>query len=132
MSLQSISEKIGPHIRAVRKALGLSLEKLAEAAELSVTYVGEIERAKKEPSLKTVVRIATALGVQPSELVAPLNGSITPRVSKYELLTRISPHLKDFYSEADAKAIVESVERSLADRRTTHTSQAKRTQRSPK
>ena len=81
--------------------------------------------ARKEPSLKTVVRLATALGVQPSDLVAPLNGGTTPRVSKYELLTRISPHLKDFYSEADAKAIVESIQRRLAAQPATHDPQAK-------
>lgn len=107
----NISQKVGPHIRAVRKAQGLSLEKLAEMADLSVTYVGEIERARKDPSLKTVVRIANALGVQPTDLLAPLNASPGSRVSKYELLERLFPNLRDFYSEEDAQAILESLER---------------------
>jgi DNA-binding XRE family transcriptional regulator len=41
----------------------LSQEKLAELADIHVTTLGLIENGKMAPSLKTIVKIANALGV---------------------------------------------------------------------
>lgn len=61
---------LGRRIRARRKALGLTQEHLAELADLSVTYVGHIERATRIPSLSTLVSICYALEISPNELMS--------------------------------------------------------------
>ncbi len=61
--------KLGALIRARRERLGLSQENLAASAEMSRTYLGEIERGGANPSITTLERLAHALGMKLSELV---------------------------------------------------------------
>ena len=58
----------GETIRARRKALGMSQEKLAEKAELHHNYIGEIERGEKAATIDTIMKIAKALGVRARDL----------------------------------------------------------------
>lgn len=62
--------QLGNVIRKRRKALGLSQEALAERAGLHWTYVGAVERGERNISLLNIVRLARALGVTPSRLMA--------------------------------------------------------------
>jgi transcriptional regulator with XRE-family HTH domain len=62
-------QKVGGNVRALRLQRGLSQEKLAGASDLDLTYIGGIERGRRNPSLLAMVRIAAALGVHPSELL---------------------------------------------------------------
>jgi transcriptional regulator with XRE-family HTH domain len=54
-------EKLGLRIRERRIELKLSQEKLAEMADISLAFIGQIERTDRKPSLETVVKIANAL-----------------------------------------------------------------------
>ena len=47
-----------------------SQEAFAQAARMHVTYVGSIERGERNLSLRNLVRIAEALGMTPSRLLA--------------------------------------------------------------
>lgn len=60
---------VGNNIRKIRKRRGLSQEALALDAEIDLTYLGGIERGKRNPSLLVMVRIAERLGVHPSKLL---------------------------------------------------------------
>ncbi len=60
---------LGANIRALRVAKELTQEKLAELCDLHRTYVGAIERGDRNVSLKNIVIIAEALGVEPAELL---------------------------------------------------------------
>ena len=42
---------------------------LAFAAEIDLTYVGGIERWKRNPSVLALIRIAVTLGMAPAELL---------------------------------------------------------------
>jgi transcriptional regulator with XRE-family HTH domain len=48
----------------------MSQERLADAASISVPYLSEIERGQRNPTVAVMGRIAGALGVRLSELVA--------------------------------------------------------------
>lgn len=63
----------GLRVRELRVKLGLSQEGLAEVAGLHRTYVGSAERGERNVSLVNIVRLAEALGVDPSELVRGLH-----------------------------------------------------------
>jgi transcriptional regulator with XRE-family HTH domain len=63
---------LGENIRINRKKARLSQEKLAEAAELSPKYLGEVERGCVNSSLDALVRISKALGVPLRKLMADI------------------------------------------------------------
>ena len=66
---ENLGVAFGNVLRERRTAAGLSQEQLAEAADLHRNYVGLVERGKNSPSLAAIEGLATALGLQPSDLL---------------------------------------------------------------
>ena len=62
-------EIVGKNIRACRTVVGLTLEQLAEKADMSWPYLSEIERGRENISLDRLARLAGALNVKLTELV---------------------------------------------------------------
>ena len=60
---------VGKNVRRFRQRANMTQEQLAFAAEIDLTYVGGIERGKRNPSVLVLVRIAAALGTEPAELL---------------------------------------------------------------
>lgn len=60
---------VGGNVRRLRLEQGLSQEKLAQDAEIDLTYLGGIERGKRNPSLLVIIRISEALSVRPAILL---------------------------------------------------------------
>ena len=60
----------GATVRRFRTERGWTQEDLADAARLTTTYVGQVERGDKVPSLSVVLRLARGLSVAPAELLA--------------------------------------------------------------
>lgn len=67
---KSEAKTVGERIRRLREKAGLTQEELAEIADLHYSYVGHIERGTKNPSLKSLTKIADALGVPVAQLMA--------------------------------------------------------------
>jgi transcriptional regulator with XRE-family HTH domain len=63
---------LGRTIRKYRERAGLSIEKVAEKADLHHNYVGELERGEKAASIDTLVKIAKGLRIRPAKLLAKL------------------------------------------------------------
>jgi transcriptional regulator with XRE-family HTH domain len=63
-----IVRALAVRIRNFRHEKGWSQERLAEEAQLHRTYLGGIETARRNPSLRNLIRIARALGVAVREL----------------------------------------------------------------
>jgi transcriptional regulator with XRE-family HTH domain len=59
----------GLALRNFRLKRGLSQERLAELAQVHRTYIGDVERGKRNIALVNITRLAKALKVTPSELV---------------------------------------------------------------
>jgi len=107
VGLSEIATTLGQQIRAIRTTKGVSMEALAEHACLSPTYVSEIERGRKEPSVQTLLKVARALNVQLSDLTAPLEAVHQAKVTKYELLGRLERSMKLFFTEEEAQRVIE-------------------------
>lgn len=60
----------GLAIRERRRRLALSQEALAERSELHRTYISGIERGQRNIGLLNVHKVAAALGISASELLA--------------------------------------------------------------
>lgn len=54
---------LGRRIREERLKLNLTQEKLSEAINVSTTYIGQIERGERCPTLDTLIKISNSLGV---------------------------------------------------------------------
>ncbi len=65
----SVLTGLGAAIRELRLKNGLSQEMLAVDAELDRSYMGGIERGEHNLTLINLNKVATALGVKPSELL---------------------------------------------------------------
>jgi transcriptional regulator with XRE-family HTH domain len=63
-------QTFGLNVRRVRLDKGLTLEALADEVGLAYTYVGQIERGQRNPTLGVVERIAAALGVGALDLLS--------------------------------------------------------------
>lgn len=63
----------GVRLRKLRLARKLTLEQLAERAELHWTYVSGIERGRRDPGLRTLSRLAHALGLSLADLLGGLD-----------------------------------------------------------
>lgn len=61
---------VGENVRRMRLEQGMSQEKLAFEAEIDLTYLGGIERGRRNPSLLVLARIADALECHPKDLLA--------------------------------------------------------------
>lgn len=70
-SLQSeqISRTFGKAVKQRRIALAMSQEELAELSGLHRTYISDVERAKRNITLKSAARIASALSVTVNTLL---------------------------------------------------------------
>ena len=63
-------QAIGAAVRSLRQARGLTLEALADAAGMNVTYLSDIERGRSNPTIGKLGDIAIVLDIPVSELIA--------------------------------------------------------------
>jgi transcriptional regulator with XRE-family HTH domain len=71
--LRRVKEVIGARLKARRKELGWSQEKVAELAEIHLRQYNKIENAKAEPRASTLIRLAGALEIPPRDLLDGLD-----------------------------------------------------------
>lgn len=66
----------GEVISQLRRNLGLSQEDLADRAGVHRTYISQLERGLKSPTLAVLMKLAAALDVQASEILKQLEHSL--------------------------------------------------------
>ena len=60
--LTRIVSNIGPKVRTLRKQAGLSLQQLAERANVSAAAIHKVEQSGMVPTITTLLKVAGALG----------------------------------------------------------------------
>jgi transcriptional regulator with XRE-family HTH domain len=70
--LSQATRALGERVRAQREALGLSQEALADRSGIHWTFLGQVERGRRNLSLHNLLKVAAGLGVDPAELVRGL------------------------------------------------------------
>lgn len=73
LATSPLVQLFGQNVRRARLARGWSQEQLATAADLDRSYISDIERGARNPTLGIVERLATALVVQPWTLLTSTN-----------------------------------------------------------
>jgi transcriptional regulator with XRE-family HTH domain len=88
MSVQEASAAtsvdVGERLRAIRTLRRVTLKTLAERAELSESFLSQVERGRANASVASLKRIAAALGVNVADLFEPNGTQARPRVLQKE------------------------------------------------
>jgi transcriptional regulator with XRE-family HTH domain len=69
----------GRALRAVRLNKSISQEELAARSGYHRTYIGQLERGEKSPSLRTIFNLAATLGIAASKMVGETVGMLGGR-----------------------------------------------------
>jgi len=64
-----IRTRLGHNIRQLREAKGWSQEDYADRAGIHRTYVSDIERGRRNPTITVVEKLAKPFGVSPGSLL---------------------------------------------------------------
>ena len=120
MTSQIVEEQrvdVGERLRAIRRRRHATLKTVADRAELSESFLSQVERGRANASVASLRRIAAALGVNVSDLFEPNGSTSRPRVlrrearpnltfgtlgQKYMLTPRPLEHLQVIIGEFDA------------------------------
>lgn len=103
-------ERLGAHLRGLRKARGLTLTQLAEAAALSHPFLSQLERGLARPSMASLERLARALGTSRVELIAASEPP-RPDESTHPTIVRADEGLVGPYAEGSARLLAEGPRR---------------------
>lgn len=92
-----ISVKFGQRVRYYRKELKLSQEQLSELCGLHPTYIGQLERGEKNPSIETVAQLCRGLKITPEKLFENflIDGSESTAHKAYDLFLNIPPEKQE-------------------------------------
>ena len=72
--------RLGAAVRARRMQMNYSQETLADAAEIDRSHMGKIERGEHMPSLAVILKVATALKISGTELMAATERNMSSAV----------------------------------------------------
>lgn len=64
-------KQLGNSIRNARKECNLTQQELANQTELAVKTIQDIEKGRKNPTYKTLVRLMDRLGISPDTIFRP-------------------------------------------------------------
>lgn len=93
--MEDINITFGCRVRKLRYTKRMTQEELAEAADLSVSFLGAIEHGRKSPTLYTQKKLADALGVSLSELMDFDECKSVETVQKKHELKRLAAELME-------------------------------------
>ena len=67
--MEDVRDRLAQNLRKLRQAKGLSQEAFADEAGLHRTYISDLERAARNPTITVVAKVAKALEVRIGDLL---------------------------------------------------------------
>jgi transcriptional regulator with XRE-family HTH domain len=94
---------LGEKVRAIRESRSMSIEQLADRADLDAQHVGQIESGALIPSLSPLIRIARALGVRLGTFLddQEQTGPVISRAGAHDAVMRFSGRERPARSDLD-------------------------------
>jgi transcriptional regulator with XRE-family HTH domain len=69
VSETQILRQLAERIKTLREARGWTQEQLAERAAMQRSYLADLELGRRNPSVRTLVKVANAFGIAVAELL---------------------------------------------------------------
>ena len=102
--MDSVQDLFGKKIKSIRRARDITQEKLADLSGLSLQYIGEIERGRRNPSLTSIEQLSQALDIPMAELFSLEEFRLAPEELRAILMRQIESadedRLRIFFSMA--------------------------------
>lgn len=89
----AISKVLGERLRTYRRRKNMTQEELAHRASFSTSFISDVERAEKSPTIESLVRITDALGITLEELFA--NTQARKRTKEAEMVASINTKINN-------------------------------------
>jgi transcriptional regulator with XRE-family HTH domain len=64
-----VVEVLGANVRRYRKLAGISQEELSHRTGIKRSYISDLERGTRNPTVRAVGKLAKAFGIQPADLL---------------------------------------------------------------
>ena len=74
MDARAIIAEVGRRVRSYRERAGLPQPDLGIRAGVTGKFIGQIERGESNPSLRSLIHVASALGCELGDLIQPGGG----------------------------------------------------------
>ena len=103
-----VREVIGDVLRRVRTAQGRTLREVSDSARVSLGYLSEVERGRKEPSSELLNAICDALEVPLSEVLIGA-GERMAREEERDARTALSAGASGATIDASTKVVIPAV-----------------------
>ena len=115
--MTKVQELLIVNLKRARFNKGFSQMSLAERANLSVGFIGDIESGKKFPSVNSIQKIVDSLEIQPYELFIDVNDSQIncPMAKLHCLHTELVGKIDEEISHTLGKHFYHSEEKVLVD-----------------
>ena len=83
-SVEEARVDVGERLRAIRRLRRATLKTVADRANLSESFLSQVERGRANASIASLKRLASALGVNVADLFEPNGSPSRPRVLRRE------------------------------------------------
>ena len=83
-SVEGARVDVGERLRAIRRLRRATLKTVADRANLSESFLSQVERGRANASIGSLKRLASALGVSVADLFEPNGSPSRPRVLRRE------------------------------------------------
>ena len=87
---QLVREVIGDVLRRARTSQGRTLREVSDSARVSLGYLSEVERGRKEPSSEMIAALAGALDLTVAELMADTAEDLRQLTSTFTVVTTLT------------------------------------------
>lgn len=74
--MEEVLKSLSRQLLKYRKKSGYSQEKLAELSNIHRTYISQIERGLKTPTIETIFSICIALKIKPSQFIENIENDL--------------------------------------------------------
>ena len=110
--IANIKEILAANIRENRRKRGLTQEKLAEKADMSLHYLATLELGNNFPSGEMLEKLAKALDIQPFQLFYP---SATPEGALLQLEQSIINNIEKTISNTVKQTVKQTIKEAFED-----------------
>lgn len=109
MNAAELQELFSTNLKNARNRLHFSQMKLAEKANLSVGYICDLESGRRWGTPETFSKLATALDINPFELLLPSSILVSPEAGKQnEIIAKLSDSLCQNVTSTIIKTITDA------------------------